>query len=203
MTEQDLLFTTEEEQELRELEKKGNKLTIIKKILVVLMSCILLVILYGSLVLFPFKYKVSGEWNDLENAMYQIRNEGTKSDFKIKQLTGNPNLSLIIKGDIYSVGSNRYKTKNNQPYLEVNKKGIANETIDELKNQTESYEIISDTDEKLILKYTEEAKETSFPDNQLEELFYYELSPSYYPRQTKVLKLRNSTFANPTILFNK
>lgn len=203
MEEQNMMLTPEEEQELKELEEKGKSLTALKNVLVGSIVLITLSLLYGLFIFYPFTSKVSGEWIDVESGSYQINNSGKNSEFTIKNLSGNPNLSLVFKGELYSAGSNRYKTKEIQPYLLVNKEGIPNETIDELKKQKESYKISEETDEILLLAYTKEAIEKSFPDNQLDTLFYYELTPKYFFGQEAHLKLRNNTFADPTIIFSK
>ncbi len=203
MEEQNIMLTPEEEQELKELEEKGQTLSVVKNVLIGAIVLIIMSLVYGLLVFYPFTSKVSGQWIDAESGTYQIHNSGKQSEFTIKNLSGNPNLSLVFKGDLYSVGSNRYKTKDVQPYLEVNKDGIPNETIDELKNQTESYKVTKETDSTLLLAYTKDAIKKSFPDNQLETLFYYELTPKYFFGQEAHLKLRNNTFADPTILFSK
>ncbi|MBO0477335.1 hypothetical protein DOK76_09640 [Vagococcus sp. DIV0080] len=203
MEEQNIMLTPEEEQELKELEEKGSSLSIVKNVLIGSIALIIMFLVYGLLVFYPFTSKMSGKWIDAESGTYQINNSGKQSEFTIKNLSGNPNLSLVFKGDLYSVGSNRYKTKDVQPYLEVNKDGIPNETVDELKNQTEAYKVTKETDSTLLLAYTNDAIKKSFPDNQLETLFYYELTPKYFFGQEAHLKLRNNTFADPTILFSK
>lgn len=201
MNEEKLMLTPEEEIELKEL--GNNRVFIVKNIIVGLIVFVISLMVYGLLVFYPFFFKISGEWTDIENQMYQINNKGKRGEFTIKGLSGDPNLSLVFQGDVVSAGSNRYKMKKNQPYLEINKSGVANEVIEEMKKQTEFYEISKETEEILLLKYTDKSIEQSFPDNQLDSLFYYELTPKYVFGQESTLKLRNTTFADPTVLFSR
>lgn len=200
MNQLDGALTEAEEQELFKLEKKS----FLKKFFIAVIITSTVLLIYGTLYLFPFDFKIKGTWFDSEQATYSIENDGNKTRFRIKNIQDNPNLTLMFEGEVYGSGSNRYKVKNNQVYLEVNKSKISNQLVDELKNNTKAYKIDKETEDFLRLKYTEKSIKEAFPNDQLESMFYYELKPSLYIiKGATQLKLRNNTFADPTILFNK
>ncbi|HCM89364.1 MULTISPECIES: hypothetical protein [Vagococcus] len=202
MDECENLLSEEEELELAELQKKHNGKKYIEFGLVFIILLSVVILSWGIINYAPFNYKIEGVWTEAESSTYKIENNNEKTRFEIRKIQNNPNLTLVFEGVLRPVGVNRYKTKNVQPSLEVNKKGVSNEMIEELK-KIKFYQLKSDDSEKMVLNYTEEAKKEAFPNNQLEKMFYYELVPSNKKNGESQLKLRNKTFAKETILFNK
>ncbi|MGX7013482.1 hypothetical protein [Vagococcus silagei] len=196
-------LTAEEEQELQELEQKGRGSKILKGVLTGLIVLLLSAGIFGLLRLYPFLSKFEGTWVDSQSGNYIVENHGNKSTFKIENIQESANLTLIFKGDLYASGSNRYKTKNNQVYLEVFKKGLPENVINEFEKNTEAYEIEKNTEEELLLKYKESAVKAAFRESNIDHLFYYELTGFGKGIKGKEVKMRNTGFASNTLTLSK
>lgn len=203
MENEEVKWTELDELELESLEKKNQSLKKIKLILIILFVSITTIFIYGVYILYPFNFKIDGTWVDSETQKYIVENHQLKSTFTVKDIDGNQGMSLVYEGKLVASGTNRYRSKDNMPFIKIEKKYFSEEYIETLKKSTDMYEYVNEDNNSIIFKYTKKAKEIAFPNGELEDMFYFELKPSYIMGDEKVLKLRNSSFSENTIIFNK
>ncbi|MGO2082606.1 hypothetical protein [Vagococcus sp.] len=196
-------LTPEEELELEQLEKKSHSQKALKGVILGTIIVLVVIVTFGVLRLYPFLSKFEGTWIDSETGNYIVENKGKQSTFKIENIQDSPNLTLLFKGELYGTASNRYKSKNNELFLEVYKKDFPNEVMEEFKKAKESYQVVQDDAEILLLKYTDQAVKAAFGSTDVDHLFYYELTEFGYGVKGKRIKMRNTEFAKNTLTLSR
>lgn len=167
-----------------------------------LIALMILGLIFGTVRLFPFYNKIEGTWVSEEQPTYELKASGDTASFIIKNVQETDFISLTFTGDLVRVGSNRYRMKDVDCYLNVEKDGASMSDLTALKEQKAFYSIVEDTEEALKLAYTEEALESAFH-NDLETMFYFTLENFKYELIGQDLRVRSETLSQNSFVMTK
>lgn len=178
-----------------------------KRTIQLLAGCLVLTIMVFALVLgsllYPSAKKVSGEWetSKLDQLMGLTVKNG-HAVLEVGHLTLPKAMSVSFEGELLGKGMNSYGLKELVAFVTVDKTEMASNDLKELRDNKEQFEIETETDTKLRLKYTVAGLTYLLGDENGERYFQFTREGVWFGEEP-LLYLNNSQLAEDRILFRK
>lgn len=195
-------FNDDDEGEFIDDEKLFSK----KNFIILGISLLTTLILFGItlvILLYPFSYKVSGQWQaklaadtmELEvNDGHAILNAGHLSLDKA--------MTISFEGKLRGSSMNAYELTKLKSFVTIEKKELPEKELSLIKNNKEIYMVDSETTDQLRLQYTPEGQAYLLGEENGERYFSFVREGVWFG-ESPLLYLNNSLLAEGRILFQK
>lgn len=174
---------------------------------IILGFCLVLILAgIGALVygFYPFPAKIAGEWEATTvNGYYVIKNDGRENTFIMENLNGVLGMDLVFKSQLVAESPNEYFVKDTKVYLELKHEFLDEDIMKEIIGTGDNFKEVSDDKKIKTVKYTDAGIKATFGDEDLDTWFKYVLREFDWTLQGQALNLRNASFANGGVNFNR
>lgn len=199
-----IIEEVEENEELQDLENdyeetdltKGD---ILKHISLILGPLVLVFVLIMSILLYPFYWKVSGEWSsDSEGIKYMNIEKNGNMSLQFPNFSNIEGYTVRLEGKLKKDGMNQYIVSSFDIYATLQLEKVSQEVIEQFDSASDFYDLEKQTEYVSIYKFTNTGKETFLKESESNMILTLE---NIFPWNETELYINYDSLSDKRILF--